>query len=274
MITEDAIADLFEKAVQDLDPAVHAIVVRAERRGRRLRTRRRVWLALGSGLVVAALAGTALAVPLTPARPTAARLSAGAARHHAITGHPRPKRSASSRPFGRLAKLAPGYEMTTQQMLHALESLLPAGSTVSNLNPYVTNGALEVDYNDGKGAVDVQIYIAPTVMFAPLACPKPLWSNEGPRPPGALPVSCAMRTLAGGGIERDAVYYADSFGWYAFSVYDQRPDGVTVDVSVGNGIIHTLPQVDRARPPGTLAEWEALAENPAWHLKKGWHLEN
>jgi hypothetical protein len=284
MITEDAIADLFEKAVQDLDPAVQAILIQAEQRGRRLRARRRAWLALGSGLVVAALAAAAFAAPLAPAHREAARLPAGATHHHPGTGRPRPKPSAHSPspgrrgagyPIGRPPKLAPGYQMPTEQMLRVLESLLPAGSTVSNVNPYAAmDGTLEVDYNDGRGAVDVQIFIDPTVMFAPLSCPKRLWPNEGPRPRGALPVSCAMRTLPDGSIERDAVYNSDSFGWYAFSVYDQRPDGITVDISVGNGIIHTLPQVDRARPPGTLGEWEALAENPQWHLKKGWHLEN
>jgi hypothetical protein len=289
MITEDAIAELFGKAVQDLDPAIHAILIRAERRGRRLRARRRIWLTLGCGLAVAALAGTAVAVPLASAHLQASRLAAEAARRHASTrhsgtSHTRPKpsvhRSSPAPPKGgsdawRFLKLAPRYRMPTEQMLQVLESLLPAGSTVSNVNPYsAMDGMLEVDYNDGKGAVDLQVDIDPTVTFAPLACPKPMWPNESPRPAGAVPVSCAMRTLPDGSIERDAVYPTDSFGWYAFSVYDQRPDGITVDISVGNGIIHTLPQVDRARPPGTLAEWEAVAENPAWHLKKGWHVEN
>lgn len=291
MITEDAIADLFEKAVQDLDPGVDAIVIRAERRGRRLRVRRRAWLAIGSGLVVAALAGTALAVPLPPAHPTAARLPAGAAHRHASTrhgrgSHARPKPSAHSPSPGRTGaghparsfpKLAPRYGMTTRQMLRVLESLLPAGSTVSNVNPYSSgDDSLEVDYNDGRGAVDLMINLQPTVMLTysgPIDCPKPLWQNEGPRPPGALPVSCVMRTLPDGSVERDAVMYADSYGFYAYNIYDQRPDGITVFIQVGNGINHTLPQVDRARPPGTLAEWEALAENPAWHLKKGWHIE-
>ena len=72
--------------------------------------------------------------------------------------------------------------------------------------------------------------------------------------------------------QHDAVYNADSYGFYAYSIYDMRPDGVTVDIEVGNGILHGLPQVDRARPPGSMPEWEAIAENPAWHLKKGWHL--
>ena len=39
MMTEDDFAGLFERAVQDLDPAVHSIVAGAEQRGRRLRAR-------------------------------------------------------------------------------------------------------------------------------------------------------------------------------------------------------------------------------------------
>jgi hypothetical protein len=288
MITEDALAELFDKAVRDLDPAVHAILSRAERRGRRLRTRRRLWLALGGGLVVAALAGTAVAVGVPMAHPQAARFAAGGThRHpspkHPRTGHPRPKPSGpTSTPAspggsivpGSMPGVAPGYGMTTGQMLHVLRSLLPAGSTVSNVNPYSSgDGSLEVDYNDGHGAVDLQIDIAPTATFDPLNCPKPLWTDEGPRPAGALPISCAMRTLPDGSVERDAVYYADAYGFYAISVCDERPDGVTVDIEVGNGTLHTLPQVDRARPPGSMAEWEAVAESPLWHLKKGWHLE-
>ena len=288
MITEDALADLFEKAVHDLDPAIQAILIGAEQRGRRLRKRRRIWLALGSGLVVVALAGAALAAGVPMAHPRDAQLAAGAThRHpstkHARTGHARPKPSGrrsspappgGSSPPGSLPGVAPGYGMTIGQMLHVLRSLLPPGSTVSNVNSYSSgDGSLEADYNDGQGAVDIQINVAPTATFDPLDCPKPLWTNEGPRPAGALPISCAMRSLPDGSIERDAVYYADAYGFYAFSVYDDRPDGVTVDIQVGNGILHTLPQVDRARPPGTLAEWEAVAENPAWHLRHGWHLE-
>ena len=289
MITEDALADLFDKAVRDLEPAVHTILSQAEQRGRRRRTRRRVWLGLGSGLVVVALAGTALAAGVPLAHSPAGRLAAGTTHRHSTakhteTGHarhkpsrhrPSPMPSGGSNPPGSLPALAPGYGMTTGQMLHVLRSLLPAGSTVSNVNPYASgDGSLEADYNDGQGAVDIQIDIAPTATFDLLDCAKPLGPDEGPRPAGALPISCAMRTLPDGSIERDSVYPTDAYGFYAFSVYDQRPDGVTVDIEVGNGIIHTLPQVDRARPPGSMAQWEAVAENPAWHIKKGWHLEN
>src|SRR5258708_9256107 len=288
MITEVGLADLFERAGRDLDPAVHAIVGRAEHLGRRLRTRLRVWMALGSCLVVAALAGTAVAagVPLAHHRggrvaPAALRSWASATRARTRPASPKPSdRSSSRRPRGRsypaggFPQLAPGYQMTIRQMLHVLRSLLPAGSTVSIINAYsAADGSLEVDYNDGRGAVDLIIGIDPTATYSPLSCPTPLWTDEGQRPAGALPISCAMRTLPGGAIERDAVMYADAYGFYGYNIYDQRPDGITVLIQVANGINHTLPQVDRARPPGSMAEWEAVAENPAWHLRKGWHLE-
>jgi hypothetical protein len=288
MITEDALADLFEKAVHDLDPAIQAILIRAEQRGRRLRIRRRIWLALGSGLVVAALAGTAVAAGVPLAHPRGAQLAAGpAGRHpspkHAGTGHASPKPpdrpsppSRSASPAGGSATLAPGYQMTIGQMLSVLRRLLPAGSAVSNVNAYsAADGTLEVDYNDGQGAVDLMINIGPTVLYdGPATCPRPLWRDEGQRPAGALPISCVVRRLPDGSIERDAVMYADGYGFYGYNIYDQRPDGITVFLQVGNGILHGLPQVDRARPPGSMAGWESVVENPAWHLKKGWHLQS
>jgi len=73
---------------------------------------------------------------------------------------------------------------------------------------------------------------------------------------------------------RAAVENTDSYGYYGYSFYDRRPDGITVFVQISNGTNHLRPQVDRARPPGTMAEWEAFAENPACQLAKGWHLEN
>jgi hypothetical protein len=288
MITEDALADLFERAVQHLDPAVHAIVTAAERRGRRLRSRRRAWLALGSGFAAATLTGTALVAGVPLGHPRSAPVPVGAASRHA-SAKPSGAGQWSAKPSGRSSPavpsqlgygppptLAPGYQTTAEQKLAALRRLLPAGSTFSNINPYsAQDGTLEVDYNDSRGAVDLMIDIQPTATYTdPLNCPTPLWPDEGPRPPGALPISCAMRTLPDGGLERAAVMYADVKGFYGYNIYYQRPDGITVFLQVGNGINHGWPQVDRARPPGSMAEWEAVAENPAWHLKKGWHLES
>jgi hypothetical protein len=283
-MTEDGITDLFERAVRDLDPPVRAIVLQAEQRGRRVRARRRAWMAAG-GLVVASLAGTSLATGVPLAHSGGGPVTAGAAsRHpgskHAGTSHPSLKPSArrsapKSWAVGAEPKLARRYWMPQQQMLHLLRSLLPAGSTLSKPDPLAWHyGTLELDYNDGHGAVDIQLAVDPTAMYAPLSCPKPLWPNEGPRPAGALPESCTMRTLPDGSIERDSVYNADVKSYYAYNVDVERPDGVTVDIDVGNGLLHGWPQVDRARPPGSMAAWVAVVENPAWHLKKGWHLEH
>ena len=295
MITEDSLSDLFERAVQDLDPPVNAIVAEAERRGRRLRKRRRAWKALGGGSA-AALTATAVVTGMslihTPGTSLVSAGSAGSNASASPTGTPQasatpsPSSSVSGTPAasstpatspnpgnGAMPTIARRYQMPVSQMLAALRQLLPAGSTLGYINPYSTEpGSLEVDYNDGQGAADIQISVAPTAMFSPLSCPTPLWKDEGTRPRGALPISCTMRTLPDGSVERDAVYYADAYGFYAYSVYVNRPDGVTVDVEVGNGILHTLPQVTRARPPGSMSEWAALAENPVWQLKQGWHL--
>src|SRR5258708_32877233 len=99
MLVEEGMADIFERAVRDLDPAVHAIVGRAEQRGRRLRARRRAWMVLGSGLAVAVLAATTLAAGVPLAHPRGARGTAGAPRNHASIkqagsrpARPRPRR--------------------------------------------------------------------------------------------------------------------------------------------------------------------------------------
>ena len=153
-------------------------------------------------------------------------------------------------------------------MLNTLRSLLPAGAQLSHVSTDTGPGSLEVDYDDGHGAVDVIVTVTPTsATKMALTCPHPLWSgDEGTRPAGALPISCTMRTPPGGGVERDAVMYADSFGFYGYDIYNQRSDGITVFIQVANGINHTLPQTDRAAPPGSMQIWTTLVENPAWKL--------
>ena len=280
-MTDEQIVELFDKVVRDINPPVDGIIRRAELLGRRRRARRRARIAAGNTLAISAVVGAGLLVgthhaPLGPARP----LAGAATGHRSASPSPRPRAGHTASPSPSPSTPATptptptsspgepaGPAMTPEQMLVTLRGLLPAGSVLSNVNQLTSgHGNLEVDYNDGRGAVDFTVSVFPPGSIQQPTCPDPLWTDEGPRPAGALPISCVTRALPGGGVERDAVMYADSQGFYGYDIYDKRPDGVTVFIQVGNGIVHTLPQVDRPQPPGSMTEWESVAENPAWHV--------
>jgi hypothetical protein len=301
MHTDEDLAELFDRAVADLTPNVSAIVREAERLGRRLRRRIRLWRVAGSALTVIAVAaagiGAWLAHPLGilgghanvslgigGQAPVSSRSLSAAAGYH---------RARASAPASRQQSVAPhaaSKPMMPRQMLRILRGMLPAGAVLTK-DPTATNGpgALEVNYNDGRGKVDIMLEITPfdqvlseqqyatsSPSLGPdgkplpsvlaLSCPNPLWTDEGQRPAGALPISCALRTPPGGGVERDAVMYADGYGFYGYDIYDQRPDGVQVFIQVGNGYFDPyLPHVDRATPPGSMSQWESVVDSPAWH---------
>jgi hypothetical protein len=42
-----------------------------------------------------------------------------------------------------------------------------------------------------------------------------------------------------------------------------HPNGTVVYLYIANGPNHGRPQPTRARAPGTLTQWETIAENPA-----------
>ena len=266
MLTDDEIADLFERVSQGLSPEVGGMVANGERLGRRLRRRYRICSAVGSAFAVVAIAGLSLAAGIYHAHPDHSPGPAGSPGPASSAAADGSTATSSPGAPGQHPVKATGPGMTRQQMLTTLRDLLPPGSVLSHVNPDATRGSLEVDYNDGRGAVDLMIDVSRSWANPPLNCPHPLWTDEGTRPAGATAISFAMRVLADGSVERYAVMYADAFGFYGYGIYDERPDDVTVFVQVANGINHTLPRVDRPRPPGSMAEWEALAENPAWHL--------
>jgi hypothetical protein len=281
-MTEEEIAAIFDRVTQNLyDPRIDAVVERAERDAYRIRRRHRGYAAGGSALAVAAIAVAGLAITVLPRpsptpgvpaglqqglghgprghKPTPAASASGATASPSATGNPSPAPSSGG---------APGA-MTTTQIMDQLQAMLPAGATISDIRAD-SSGEVEFDYNDGQGAVDFMFWIEPVSFYQnPLTCSESPWSgttDEGPRPAGALPQSCVMNTLPDGSIVQDWVPYADAYGFYGYKVADQRPDGTVVSVQVGNGINHTLPQVDRAIPPGSFTEWNALVESPVWHL--------
>jgi hypothetical protein len=278
MQTDDELTALFDRAVADLTPNVNVIVQRAEQLGRKLRRRMRIRRAAGTGVAVLAVSGVGagawLAHPLGSLGGSAngGPALAGAA---ASSGQPvsTPASKHSTQPGLHTVSESPtvtptpaSTPMTRHQMLRTLRGLLPAGAVLTD-DPSAANrpGSLEVNYNDGQGKVDLMINIGPVDQTA-LTCPNPLWTDEGTRPAGALPISCAVRTPPGGGVERDAVMYADSYGFYGYDIYDQRPDNVVVFIQVANGYFDPyLPHVDRATPPGSMSLWESVVESPAWH---------
>jgi hypothetical protein len=297
MQTDDELAELFERAIADLAPDINAMVNRAEQLGRGRRRRSRFWQAAGSALAIVVVAGAGYAAwsthLLAPGRQAdrarSAALSAGAAStgRGQLTSKQARQRAAerqAAAPTRRAAALKP---MTPRQMRRTLRSLLPASAVLTN-DPTAANkpGWFQVNYNDGNGMVNVMIDVTPfsevvtsdpgtmikqsgTSASLPtvlkLSCPDPLWTDEGARPAGALPISCLVRTPPGGGVERDAVMYADGYGFYGYDIYDQRPDNVEVFIQVGNGYFDPyLPHVDRATPPGSMSLWESVVESPAW----------
>jgi hypothetical protein len=278
MLNDAEIAELLQRAAADLHPAVEVLVSRAERQGRRRRRWRIAGIAGGNALAVTAVAAlaytTASHQPSLPARPVPG-LTAGAS----SSSRPAPRPSPSPGTTPSPGKSAPSqHPMTQRQMLSLLRSMLPAGSSLSIVPPpygATGPGSLEVDYNDGQGKAAIildvtaftKVSTTPTSSAViPLTCPHPLWTNEGTRPAGALPISCQVRHVPGIGLERDAVMYADSFGFYGINIYLYRADHTEVFIQVGNGYPDpALPHVDRARPPGSMALWEAVVQNPAWH---------
>jgi hypothetical protein len=259
-MTEEEIAGLFDRVTRDLrDPGIDAVIRRAERHGGRIRRRHRALAAACSVLGVAAIsvvaAGTTLLRPsAAPGGPAAQLQAAGHGTHRS---GPTPAASVHT-------------PMTTAKVMGQLRAMLPAGSTISDIrSPF--SGDVEFDYNDGHGAVDFMFSIEPLSFYRNpvLTCSEPPWSgttDEGRRPAGALPQSCVLRTLPDGSTVQDWVPYVDSYSFYGYLVSDYRPDGTVVSVLVGNGTNHALPQVDRAIPPGSFAEWNALVESSAWHL--------
>lgn len=169
---------------------------------------------------------------------------------------------------------AHGPGLTSTQMLAVLRPMLPAGGVITYVTPDSGRGGLEINFNDGKGAVDITLDVEKTVVppdaqpgeftFKSLSCPHPLWTDEGKRPAGALPISCVRFRFPGGAVERDAVMYADAAGFYGYDICYTRPDGITVFIQVGNGTLQGTPHLARegwpyVDRPGHLGRWRSGA---------------
>lgn len=277
-MVDDDIAAIFSAVAQDIEPDTAAVIAEATRQGRIRRARRRLAIAL-----TASVCAVAIAVAATTAAQLTSRTVHGSA--PAAPGHRHPHAAKPKAHHHRpVVPQAHGPGMKPSQMLAVLRPMLPAGGAITYVDPSTSRGGLELNFNDGKGAVDIMLdaektFVPPNALpgkftFKSLSCPHPLWTDEGKRPVGALPMSCVRVRFPGGAVERDAVMYADAAGFYGYDIYYTRPDGITVFIQVGNGTLEGTPHltragwpyVDRATPPGTMALWRSVVESPKWHL--------
>jgi len=268
MVDDDIVA-IFGTVAQDIEPDLATVIAEATRQGRRRRARRRLAIVCTASASVVAVAVAATVATHLASRTVHGSSPVGPSGHRHV--HVLKPKAHHTR---RAVPQAHGPGMTPSQMLAVLRPMLPASWKVTYVSPSKERGSLEINFNDGKGAADILMSVWPSSQVQPASCPKPLWTNDGPRPAGALPISCVMRTLHDGSSEEDAVTYADVASYYVYMIYDDRPDGVTAFINVGNGTLDGTPHlaragwpyVDRAQPPGSMALWRSVVESPKWHL--------
>jgi hypothetical protein len=278
MVTDD-LATIFSDVAQQLQPDLTVVIAQATRRGRRLRARRRIAIALSAGATVGAVAVATILGAQLAHRPAQGPQSVAPSGHH--TTKLKPKLKPRPKPGLKQPKTPVpqqnGPGQTASEMLSILRTLLPAGQ-ITGVIPYEPYGGVEVNFadGDGRGAVDVNVGVYATGgPPSSLECPNVPLKDEGKRPAGAAPISCTTSVLAGGGgVVMKEFTEADFAGYYDLAVYVARPDGVTVAVDVANGTLDGTPHegrqgwpwVDRAVPPGSFAIWEQVVRSPKWHL--------
>jgi hypothetical protein len=297
-MVDDDLTSIFTTVAQDIEPDLAAVIAEATRQGRRRRARRRLAIACTAtaSVVAVSVAATVGAHLVTGPFHGSSPAGPGGHRHtHLVkpkVHHTRPA-----------APQAHGPGMTPTQMLAVLRTLLPKGE-VTYVAPYYMRGWLEINFDDGKGAVDMIVSVTGPETIQQLRakfryphvqkpsasqltkdlkqankrdelnCPNPLYKDEGKRPVGAPPISCTRSVLPNGDIVMKLVTEADVAGYYDYAVYISRPDGVSVSIDAGNGTLEGTPHyaklgwpwVDRAVPPGSLALWQTVVASPKWHL--------
>ncbi|HET7014111.1 MAG TPA: hypothetical protein VFI65_09375 [Streptosporangiaceae bacterium] len=273
MVT-DGLTTLFSDVAQQLEPDLAAMIDEAIRRGRRMKARRRIAIALSAGATVLTVAvATAFGAQLAGSSSQGPE-PASHHGHRATKPKPKPKPHHAAALPQVAQEHGPG--MTGAEMLAVLRTLLPAGE-ITYVDPTQSRGDLEINFDDGSGAVDIQLSATPTGAAYggdPTDCPYPPVKDEAKRPAGALPISCTTVTLRNGDIIRKGVTAADFAGFYDIQLYMTRPDGVDVSIAVANGTLEGTPHdgrqgwpwVDRAVPPGSVDFWQRVILSPKWHL--------
>lgn len=288
-MVDDDIVSIFATVGQDIEPNLGAVIAEATRQGRRRRARRRLAIACTASIAVVAVAvGATAAAHLALARVhSSPPIGRGGHRHAHVL---KPK----AHHIHRAVPQAHGPGMRPGQMLADLRKMLPPSWTVTYISPLNSRGDLNINVDDGKGAVDLSLSMwrtdgpstnpdwgrytpqaqAHALWLAELYCPNPMYKDEGKRPAGAVPKSCHRYVLPDGAPLMVEASEADFAGYYDFMVYLARPDGVTVNLDVGNGTLIGTPHltkqgwpwIDRPIPPGSLKFWASIVRSSKWHL--------
>ncbi|MFC8723144.1 hypothetical protein, partial [Kitasatospora sp. NPDC057198] len=165
--------------------------------------------------------------------------------------------------------------VTAEAMLGILAGLLPPGGKLSEFRPgpFVSTPAgataFTVEYDDGRGAVQVSVVVSPPdPQAAPWDCGRVVLTDAGPRPAGAEPPGCTSSTDAAGTMVSAVTSVGPSGGYYFRQVHLERADRTSVDLSVSNGPAPSPDQwfglAGRPVPPLTMAAWQAVVRDPAW----------
>jgi len=297
MDIEDYLSDLMEHGAADALAGVDvdAILHEGERLGMRLHRRRRNRIALGTAAAVVALgAGTVTAIAAVGSHSAGTEAASRATHTTLRTAAPASKASPTPTPTPPVTHQRP---ITYQDVVTRFAKLVPAGVTVS-LDPTTplalqTTKFTNLRMDDGHGAAVVFVGITGPVGAGSAGasgsvdasgdayasggadvsgtgaaqCPA-TWTgvDEGPRPAGALPAGCSSETLADGDRLMNVVTADDGYGYYDIEVTLTRRDGVTVTVTIGNGVLGTKPPVTvtRARPPLSVTQVDELVRSPLW----------
>ena len=292
MTPEDRLTALMEAAVTDLDPPVGQILAEAERRGRRLRRRRHVMLAVAAaGAVLLTAAGLGAGLRLTSSQQVgvagyqesgAARVSpepSGAPSGGARTGAGSAWESVAASGSGAAsgAGSAPGASgvkslvpITPAAEFAILRKLLPSWVFTDPSGPSATQADLWVHGNDGKGEFTVFVGVASAAKSGmdPADCAQQgLPSIDVNEPAGVTGPGCSLvKTQPGDLVMEEVVGGVHAGGYYQYRVIAYRADGVAVEITASDGIADTG-VVTRSAPPLTPQQWAALVTDPVWQLE-------
>jgi hypothetical protein len=173
---------------------------------------------------------------------------------------------------------APSMSTSTSGAAHGtdfdlLKSLMPAGADLQPL-PYkwggTVPGAADALYDDGHGLSVLSISRSnnPQGSVPYFDCLN--WAggtDEGTRPAGATPISCADVSLPNGDTQISLVTGVDEHGFYDYEVLLYSTDGTVVTAVSTNGVPEGANVVvTRAVPPVSMTELKLLAGNPGWQV--------